>query len=207
MMLFGAAAPSLELRNEDDGSRVLTGRFPYGAMAVLSDGGRRGRPLKERFAPRAFGFRVDDPEAEISLLVGHDFGKPLASKLARTLTLTDSDDALTFEARILPDVASTSHARDALALLSAGLATGLSPGFRMPPERAVPNAEEIEDEPNNPEEGQHRARIRTILQALLFEISVVTRPAYDEAQVEARNWNPVAHAPERPALPSLGALW
>ena len=33
-----------------------------------------------------------------------------------------------------------------------------------------------------------RAIIRTILAAVLFELSIVTRPAYDEANVEARNW-------------------
>jgi phage head maturation protease len=36
------------------------------------------------------------------------------------------------------------------------------------------------------------AIIRWILAALLYELSVVTRPAYDEAQVEARNWTSTA---------------
>jgi HK97 family phage prohead protease len=170
----------------------LRGSFPYGVTATLSDGGRKGRPRKERFASRAFQYRVEQPDAEIHLLVGHDYGKPLASKLNETLTLTDGDDALSFEARILPSVLETVHGRDALALLSAGLAVGLSPGFRLPPERAVEDPESVEREPNNPDEGQHGAIIRTVKAALLFELSIVTRPAFEEAQVEARNWHPPA---------------
>lgn len=187
-LLWGAAG-ALEVRREGGETR-LSGSFPYGRAAVLSDGGRTGRPRKEIIEPRAFGFRVDNPEAEIHLLVGHDFGKPLASKLGGTLTLRDTAESLSFSARISPAVADTSHGRDALALIGAGLAVGLSPGFRLPPERAVKNAETIEEEPNRPEDGMHRAIIRRIKQALLFELSVVTSPAYPDAQVEARNWNP-----------------
>jgi len=37
----------------------------------------------------------------------------------------------------------------------------------------------------------HGAIIRTILQAILFELSIVTRPAYPDATVaESRNWQP-----------------
>ena len=53
-------------------------------------------------------------------------------------------------------------------------------------------AETIEEEPINPSKGQHGAIIRRIQQALLFELSVVTRPAYPQAQVEARCWTPGA---------------
>ncbi len=190
-MLWGHSVP-LEIRNEGDGVR-LAGRFPYGSTAVLSDGGRTGRPRKESFVSRAFSFRVEDPNAEIHLLSGHRYDKPLASKLNGSLRLEDSDEALSFEARIDPEVAETTHGRDVLALLRAGLAIGISPGFRLPPERAVPReqAEEILEEPNDPERGMHRALIRLIKQALLFELSIVTQPAYPEAQVEARNWTPL----------------
>ncbi|SFQ63163.1 prohead serine protease, partial [Roseivivax halotolerans] len=64
--------------------------------------------------------------------------------------------------------------------------SGGTPGFRIPPERAVPDAEKVEEE--NPAEGM--ALIRTIFAALLYELSVVTRPAYDETQIEERNWQP-----------------
>ena len=198
-MLWAPANGGLSVRAEGDGSRVITGTFPYGVTATLSDGGRNGgRPRKERFKARAFSFRVDDPEADINLLVGHDFAKPLASKLTGSLSLTDADDALTFEARVAADVADTSHGRDALALINAGLAVGLSPGFRIPPQRAVEEAETVEDE--DPAEGD--AIIRTVNQALLYELSIVTRPAYKESQVEARSW-----ALSRPATRRRGPIY
>ena len=126
------------------------------------------------------------------MLAGHDFNRPLASKLAGTLKFRDTPEALTFDAKITREIAETTHGRDALALIGAGLSTGISPGFRMPPERAVPRAEAetIEEEPVDPRRGMHGAIIRRIRQALLFELSVVTRAAYPEAQVEARNWTP-----------------
>ncbi|MEE4303590.1 MAG: HK97 family phage prohead protease [Wenzhouxiangella sp.] len=183
----------MSVRQEPDGSHILTGRFPYNTTATISDGGRRGRPRKEQFASGAFSYRVDLPDEDIHLLVGHDYGKPLASKLQGSLSITDGEDALTFEARISPEVADTSYGRDALALIGAGLAVGLSPGFRIPPERAVEKAESVEEE--DPSQGD--ALIRTIYAALLYELSIVTRPAYSESQVESRDWDirPVRRMP------------
>jgi HK97 family phage prohead protease len=189
-MLHGFSDGGLELRAAKDGSHNISGHFPYGKAAVLSDGGRTGRPRKEIIAPRAFAYRVERPDEDIDLLVGHSFDRPLASKAAGTLKLRDADDALTFEARITPELARASYVIDFLAGLAAGLVTGLSPGFRIPPGRAVPVAEEIEEEPDRPERDEHRAIIRRVLQALLYELSIVTRPAYDQAQVELRNWTP-----------------
>ena len=65
-------------------------------------------------------------------------------------TLQDSDAALKFEAIITPQIADTTHGRDALALLDSGLAIGLSPGFMIPPKRAVANAEKVTDERMDP---------------------------------------------------------
>ena len=211
-MLFGAAVSPLEIRREGDGSRIVAGRFPYNTRAVLSDGGRTGRPQKEQFAPGAFDYSLEQAENDIPLLVGHDFAKPLASRRSGTMTLASDSDALTFEARISPEVADTSHGRDTLALITAGLAIGLSPGFRVPPQRTVPDAVTVEEEPDNPSAGEHRAIIRTINAAILYELSIVTRPAYDAAQVEARNWKPPSSYDMR-ALSGknmarvLGGLW
>lgn len=187
----GLAGGVLEVRKAS-GVKRLTGRFPYNKRAVISDGGRNGRPQKETFAPRAFAHRVEDPEAEIHLLSGHRYDKPLASKRAGTLKLRDTALELFFEALITPEIESTSFWGDVAALLIAGLATGLSPGFRLPPVRAVPaeEAEEFIDEELNPDEGMHGARIRVIKQALLFELSIVTAPAYPDAQVSTRAASP-----------------
>lgn len=189
-MLTGFADGGLELRKRDSGALSLQGRFPYGKRAVLSDGGRSGRPKKEVIAPGAFAYRVNDPKEDIHFLVGHSFDKPLASRAAGTLDISDSKDALVFTATISPEMQEVSYVRDILASVAAGLTLGLSPGFRLPPKRAVPEPELIEDEGHDPDNGEHNAIIRTVLQALLYEVSIVTRPAYPEAQVEARNWEP-----------------
>ncbi|RWR14311.1 HK97 family phage prohead protease [Paenirhodobacter populi] len=172
-MLWGDHTGSLELRS-DGGTTRLTARFPYGRETEIAAGRR------EVIAPRAFRTRIEAGD-EIHLLSGHDYEKPLASRSAGTLTLTDSDDALTLEARI---DGATTWARDFLSAHAAGLIRGLSPGFRVPSggERIERRGADI---------------LRTIASAELFELSAVTRPAYSEAQIEARNWQPVGEVAER----------
>lgn len=162
-MLWGAPI-TLEVRAEGGATR-LSGRFPYGAETALGTGRR------ERFAPGAFRSRIMAGE-NIFLLAGHDPEKPLASTEAGSLTLRDDEDALHIEARVAP---TTSWAQDALAALAAGLTKGLSPGFRVPAggDTVTRSAEGL---------------LRTVTQADLFEVSLVTRPAYDAAQLAARSW-------------------
>lgn len=180
---FASGELILEERALRSRSRRLSGRFPYNKRAVMSDGGKGGRPQKEVFAPGAFSYRVDRPEEDIHLLVGHSYDMPLASRGAGTLTLADTEAALTFQATITEEVQEISWVKDALAALGAGLISGLSPGFRLPPPRAVEKSEEFEEE--DPKDGN--AIIRVILAALLYELSLVTRPAYQETTVEARS--------------------
>ena len=185
-MLWGDAnGCELELRAGRGNSRRLLGRFPYDETATLSDGGATGRPKKEEFAPRALAYRVEQPDEDIHILVGHDYDRPLASRGADSLDVKDSDDALTFAANILPEVAEAPYGRDFLGAFAAGLIRRVSPGFRIPPPATVPNAEKVEEE--DPKKG--RALIRTIFQALLYEMSMVTVAAYRQAMAEQRNWN------------------
>ena len=182
----------LEVRRES-GRPVIAGRFQYEALAVMSD---RGSVRKETFRPGAFVYALEDPDREISFLSGHDFNKPLASKKRGTLQFEDGPKALQFEAHILPELADVSHVKDALALLAAGLAVGISPGFRVPPKETVPDAEKLVPEPGNPS-----VLIRQIFAAVLFELSLVTRPAYEDAQAELRAFQSRAHRPQRIWLP------
>lgn len=178
---------ALELRRESDGGVRLSGRFPYNSPAILSDGGRSGRPVKEIIAPGAFDYAINEPDTDIHFLAGHSFDKVLASKKSGTLTFRNVAGALIVSAVITRAILRAGYAQDAVAQVEAGLSTGLSPGFRLPPERAVPReqAETVEDEPDRPDQGMHRAVIRTIRQAILVEMSLVTRPAYQDAVVEA----------------------
>jgi HK97 family phage prohead protease len=198
MLLWGAHDGGLELRRDGRGKgKRLRGRFPYGKRAVLSDGGKTGRPRKEVIAPRAFAYRVDRPGEDIHFLVGHDYDRPLASRGADTLSLQDTAEALTFDALITVEMQETTWAADFLRSFAAGLILGLSPGFRIPPPRTVPDAETVEEE--DPREGD--ALIRTIFAALLYELSAVTVPAYKDAGIEERNWIPTRgglHLPEDP---------
>ena len=169
---------ALELRQEGS-RRTIRGRFRYGVMATMSD---RGRVRKETFKPRAFSYAVDNADSEIHLLRGHTFDQPLASKRAGTLALEDTEDALTFTAT-LPEVDDQpTFMRDTLKMIGAGLVGGISPGFRVPPKDTVPGAETLEPEPGNPD-----VAVRVINAAVLYELSLVTRPAYPDTEVDLRH--------------------
>ena len=164
-MLFGAATgAALELRAEGEGFR-LSGAFPYSTEAELAPG------RFERFEAKAFAARIEAGE-DVHLLFGHDYNRPLASVRAGSLDIRDTPEALQIEARI---EAGTSWAQDFLAAHRAGLIRGLSPGFRV-----SPGGEAVEPRGNG--------LLRRITRAELFEVSVVTRPAFEAAQVEARSW-------------------
>ena len=93
----------------------------------------------------------------------------MASRLAGTLIISDSEEALTFSVDNLPD---TTYTRDFKELLDTGsVAPGVTPFYRLPPPEAVENAFVDEPEPGNP--GVLRRRIR---QAVLTAIAVQYRP-------------------------------
>jgi len=174
---------TVELRQEENGPATLRGRFPYGATATVKN---RGRVRKERMAPRAFRFAIDDTDREINLLVGHSYDKPLASRSAGTLDIRDGDDAVKFRATLPDDAEQPSWMRDALLSVRAGLMSGVSPGFMVPPRDVVPNAQRLVPEPGN-----ESVMIRGIAEAVLLEMSLVTRPAYPETAIEARAWREI----------------
>ena len=145
----------LEVRQEG-GRRTLTGRFPYGSLGTIAS---RGRVRKERFEPRAFRFAIEqEPERRLDILIGHDYGKPIASRQSGTLDIRDADDAVTFEARLPDDP--PPWVLDAEKAVAAGLMVGLSPGFSVPPANVVADGERLVDEPGNPgrPDTQHRPR-------------------------------------------------
>lgn len=164
-MLWGAATGALELRATDNGGVRVSGRFPYATETELAPG------RAERIESGAFAARIDAGE-DIHFLAGHDYAKPLASRHAGSLEITDTGEAVQIEAEIS---AGTSWARDFLEAHKAGLIRGLSPGFRVPA-----GGERIERRGNGV--------LRSISRGELFELSAVTRPAYSAAQIEARSW-------------------
>ena len=190
MHLHGFAETKLEVRRRKGGGLHLAGKFPYGKLAVLSSGGRTGRPQKESIEPHAFRYRVEQVDADIHLLVGHDFNRPMANKLGQTLRMNDTESALEFEADISDQMMEVGYVREAMLQFGAGLVGGISPGFTIPPKRTVENAVTYEDEGHDPERGMHNAQIRRVHEAILYELSLVTVPAYDETQLTMRGWKP-----------------
>ncbi len=167
--------PALELRAR--GGRIF-GSFPYGQTATVRD---RGRVRKERIGSRAFRYAVEAEDREVHLLAGHEYGKPLASKRAGSLELEDTAEALNFTATLPPEGSRPSWVRDTVHAVEAGLATGVSPGFRVPPASVVPDAVREVAEPGNP-----GVYIREVNEALLLELSIVTRPVFQGTSAEVR---------------------
>lgn len=184
-------AADLEVRQQDK-RPVIAGRFPYNALATLAD---RGTVRKESILPGAFDFALQDPDREVNLLFGHSFDKPLASKRDGSLEFNDTEEFLEFVATIPEGAERASHVTDALAMLGAGLVKGVSPGFRVPPKDVVPDAETLEPEPGNP-----GVMIRKLSALVLFELSLVTRPAYEQSEAELRA---MQHMPQ----PNTGGIW
>jgi HK97 family phage prohead protease len=174
-MLWGGVAHGggLELRRDENGGARLSGRFPYGSETDLAPG------RAEVIEARAFAGRIE-AGADIHLLSGHDYAKPLASRGAGTLTVTDTPEGVLIEASV---DAGTSWARDFLEAHRAGLIRGLSPGFRV-----ASGGERIERRGDG--------LLRRIIAGELFELSAVTVPAYPAAQIEARNWTAGGEPPD-----------
>ncbi len=175
---YAAFEGGLEIR-QFGGARSIVGTFNYGTTGTVSD---RGRVRKESFASRAFRFAIDqEPDRKIDLLVGHDFGKPIASRQSGSLVIADSAEAVTFTATLPEEALTPSWVLDVEKAIANKTMIGLSPGFRVPPVSAVPNAERLIPEPGNP-----GVQIRQISDAVLREFSIVTAGIYDDAMVEPR---------------------
>ena len=165
----------MELRQD---GRSIGGTFPYNSTATISN---VGRVRKERFSPGAFRYSLEREDFEVSLLSGHSFDRPIASKLQGTLRFQDGPDALRFVADLPAEIDQPSWVRDTVLAMRSKLQVGLSPGFRLPPASAVSRAEELIPEPGNPS-----VSIRQLNDVLLPELSIVTRGAYTEAGVDLR---------------------
>ena len=176
---------NIELRQEGS-RRTLRGKFPYGKRATVRD---RGKVRKEEFATYSLGFAIQDTARPIHLLIGHSFDRPIAVRSAAgalvaavaALTITDSESGVEFATEIAAEDELPTYLTDMLRMLELGLVGGISPGFSVPPIGVVPGAEELVPEPGNPGVSIHR-----INQAVLHELSLVTRPAYGETEIDLR---------------------
>ena len=198
----------LELRAS---GRRLAGRFPYSQksgdrMATVMN---KGRIRKERIAPDAFSWQIREFEKlqgelaatiesaidearvqilrqelerrNIHVLAGHSYDRPMGDMLRSGARVTSTREAVEFELELPPEGDQPSYMRDVVAMVRADLIGGISPGFRVPPRSVVPDGERLEAEPGNP-----AVQVRVIQNAVLAELSIVTRPAYSDTDIDVR---------------------
>lgn len=159
----------LQLRS-DEGSRMITGR----AVVFNSDSGNMG--FIERIMPEAITQDVID-NSDILALFNHNRDAILARSTngQGTLALERDDEGLTF----LFEAPNTSLGNDILELVKRGDLNGCSFCFTMPNEKGA------EKWYKDKETNQLRRDIYKIDR--LYDISIVSVPAYPETSVAARN--------------------
>ncbi len=114
---------------------------------------------RDRVHPGAFKTSLKGRETPVQLLWQHQWDKPIGVVLA----LFEDGRGLYVKGKLLMDVA---QAREAYALMKAGVVRGLSIGYSVKRSR------------RNPDTG-----VRELLELQLYEISLVTLPANEAAQV------------------------
>jgi uncharacterized protein len=139
----------LEVRETGDGMTF------EGYAAVFNSESEDLGGFREYIAPGAFK-RSLQSRNEVKLLWNHDAGEPLASVRGGTLKLTEDNRGLKVEARL----ANTSRGRDVAELIRSKTVDSMSFGFSV-----------IKD--------TWEGNVRTLNAVRLFEISLVSWPAYE----------------------------
>jgi HK97 family phage prohead protease len=127
--------------------------------------------FREKIAPGAFK-RTLASDRDVVALYNHDNSMLLGRKSAGTLTLQEDSKGLRFSCD-LPD---TSVARDVYANLRAGNLKECSFGFFVDGEDGEDWAQQADG-----------TMLRTLRNVALFDVSVVTFPAYNNTEAAARN--------------------
>jgi|GEM_PF-2239121 len=133
----------------------------FGAEAELYDGWR------EVIRPGAFAESIAAAD-DIYMLWQHESGKPMASRDAKSLTLSEDSTGLAFVATLgASDIEGYWYSQ-----IKGNIIRRMSFGFQ------VPAGGDIWD---------HEIKLRTITRAKLFEVSPVTWPAYSDTSISARS--------------------
>lgn len=127
--------------------------------------------FKEKINKGAFKRAIQNSNRDIDFLAEHDSSIVLASTKNNTLQLREDDKGLYMEARVI----NTSAGRDWYEMISSGLITNMSFGFKS-----------IEDEWRSVGENLFE---RTINNLELFEVSAVRNPAYAQSSISNRGMN------------------
>lgn len=125
------------------------------------------KQFKERILPGAFTRALAEND-DIHFLAEHDANKILASTRNDSLKLVEDEKGLFMEATISP----TSYGKDYHTLIKDGILRNMSFGFNV-----------IKDSWKKMNDGTYT---RDISDLRLFEVSVVTNPAYPQSTISAR---------------------
>lgn len=161
---FGAR---LEVRKAGDGDPIgVTGHAAVFERDSLPLWDWWMGTIVERIAPGAFTKTIQ--EADICLLINHDANLVLARNKAGTLRLSEDGIGLLIDG----EMGATSYARDLAISMGRGDVSQMSFAFRIVKEAWTETAEGIP--------------LRTVQEAALSDVSIVTYPAYPDSEVGLR---------------------
>ena len=158
-----AAPQKFEIRSNADGSRTISGYAVTWQDLSQDLGG-----FKEKVQKGAFTQSLRD--RDVMILYGHDQNQILGRVSSGTLTLAEDERGLKFSCK-LPN---TSTANDLVELMSRQDVRSMSFGFSVP-------------EGGDDWQDINGQVVRTLLQVVLYEISVVGDPAYTTSSVNLRS--------------------
>lgn len=157
-------ATNMEVRAEGDKPQIV------GHAAVFNrDSDLIGGMFIERIAPGAFAESLAKPD-DVRALINHDSNLLLARNISGTLALKEDDRGL----HVAIDPPNTTYANDLLESAKRGDISQMSFGFQT-----------IEDSWTRGENGA--PDVRTLRKVRLFDVSVVTFPAYPDTDVAVRS--------------------
>ncbi|MCC2248852.1 HK97 family phage prohead protease [Virgibacillus sp. AGTR] len=159
----------IEIREDDDGNRTLTGYAVKWEMKSQVLG--LFYKFREQFQKGAFLESLNDDDQRY--LWSHDVSKVLGRTKNGTLRLKEDNIGLRFEV----DLPNTTLGNDTYESIKRGDVDGVSFGFRA-----------IDDEVDEPEDDMP---LRTVKKAKLLEVSAVAFPAYPDSEVSARGYDPM----------------
>jgi len=179
---------STELRASKAGERMVVRGYAarYGVMShpIPVKGGRSFRELIERGAFDA----VLASKQDVVATFNHDMNQVLGRTSAGTLRLKADEQGLAFECD-LPD---TQAGRDVWTSVQRGDLNSCSFAFGLRAGDDSFDEEAVEDEEDDSLRGKVKRTVRQIVRRIrsfgkLFDISIVTSPAYPGTSVAARN--------------------
>lgn len=155
---------TVELREENGKPKLVGYAARFNEESHVLAGG-----FREVLLPGAFTETLADEKNDVLALYNHDTGSLLARESAGTLRLLEDEQGLMYSI----DPPDTQLGRDTVALVRAGNLKGASFAFRA-----------HEDDEEYHRDGEQA--IRTIKRLQIFEISIVSSPAYPTSTAAVR---------------------